>query len=237
MTRTTSLWTREVPEAIVGQETNPYQAPSGVADESPPNAYGPFQSLIPLTRSLIPWLWLSALGEVVGVVWEWVQLYGLLGDAVPSAFGIWAPFFPRLGPFFVCAILFARYLYRSNANCRALGVGSMSYSPAAMVWWHFVPFAHLFVPYLAVKEVVFASFPEGNVEEVLRRVLWWWSCWAGSSISVYLAVLVEPGSLPERMLGLLASATFVASSILAVGVVKSLAERQDSTARSQGLAS
>jgi hypothetical protein len=204
-----------------GDSTNPYQAPSRRADDSLHQPYGPYLSLSPLLSGLTVWLWLCAVGEAVGVLVEWTR-------ALPAWF--YLPL--RLGPFFICALLFSRYLYRSNVNCRALGVGPVSYTPASMVWWHFVPLAHLIVPYLAVREAFSASVVDSDTDEVPASALWWWLCWAGSSVSVYAALALRPGSGAGLWLSLSASLAYIASCVLAVDVARTLAALQDSTARS-----
>ena len=55
------------------------------------------------------------------------------------------------------AIVFFIWLYRANANVRALGADDMMGSPGLGVGWFFIPLANLFMPYMTVRDIWRAS--------------------------------------------------------------------------------
>src|SRR5262245_61248809 len=55
------------------------------------------------------------------------------------------------------AVLFLRWIHRANWNARALGAQGMEFSPGWSIGWYFVPFANLWKPYQAMREIWRAS--------------------------------------------------------------------------------
>ena len=54
-------------------------------------------------------------------------------------------------------ILFLVWIHRANYNARKLGAQDLQFTPGWCVGWFFVPFANLWKPYQAMKEIVKAS--------------------------------------------------------------------------------
>lgn len=89
------------------------------------------------------------------------------------------------------AILFLRYLWRANHNARELVGGDLQYTPGSCAWWFFVPFANLYKPFRAVKEIWNASDPwydpqTGGGGSVLLNL--WWGLWIIVGISCNISV-------------------------------------------------
>ena len=81
-----------------------------------------------------------------------------------------------------CVILFCMWVYRANANARALGAEEMRFSPGWSVGWFFIPIANLFVPFQAVNEIYRASDPEHDgrswkTNKTPALLGWWWGFW------------------------------------------------------------
>lgn len=83
--------------------------------------------------------------------------------------------------YFITAVVFGRWIYRMNANARALGANYMTFTPGWAVGWYFVPVACLWKPYQAMREIWRASkVPKHSQND--RIVGWWWACWIVSNI-------------------------------------------------------
>ncbi len=83
--------------------------------------------------------------------------------------------------FIVVGILFLRWTYFSNRNASALGAYNLEFTPGWAAGWYFIPFATLWKPYQALKEVFKASHPdftddwrEAPRPDVLPL---WWALW------------------------------------------------------------
>lgn len=104
--------------------------------------------------------------------------------------------------FVVNGILILMWIFRANANVRALGAVRMDYTPAWAVGWYFVPFANLAMPYLALKDVWKASArphdPPGARGPGIVFPLWW-TLWLSSNIAanVGFRLALEAETLSE----------------------------------------
>ncbi len=86
--------------------------------------------------------------------------------------------------FAVTTWVFGRWIYRANCNARALHARSMTFTPGWSVGWYFVPFACLWKPYQAMRELWKASKnPQHWQDERANPILgWWWASWIISNI-------------------------------------------------------
>ena len=83
----------------------------------------------------------------------------------------------------VLAVIFiGRWIYYSGKNVRLLGASAMKITPGWAVGWYFVPFANLWKPYQAMKEIWKASANPLDWERQMRSPLLpvWWSFWVVS---------------------------------------------------------
>jgi hypothetical protein len=83
--------------------------------------------------------------------------------------------------YFLTVVVFGRWIYRMNANARALGADYMRFTPGWSVGWYFVPLACLWKPYEAMKEIWRASKVSKRSQND-RIVGWWWGGWIVSNI-------------------------------------------------------
>jgi hypothetical protein len=143
--------------------------------------------------------------------------------------------------FLATAVVWSMFVHRCNANARALGVQGMEYTPGWAVGWYFVPFANLFKPFHATKEIYQATDPTADARNWRWRPVpsllgWWWGVWVFSNI---LGGVIGRLSLASTPLPLPVSAGLdvvdglldVVLVVLAIRVVRALAERQEQKAR------
>lgn len=101
------------------------------------------------------------------------------GDLVVALIGLF-----QMVVFLSTAVFFLMWVYRVNKNARALGADWMTFTPGWSVGWFFIPFANLWKPYQAMKEIWQASFsPTRQDESVSVSILSaWWTLWLLSNI-------------------------------------------------------
>jgi hypothetical protein len=134
------------------------------------------------------------------------------------------------------AIAFLRWTYVANANARALGAGDMEYTPGWAVGWYFIPFATLWKPYQAMKEMYRASHPD-------FRDTWreapspaflpvWWGLWLASNLLGRAALRTSVDSdnlqqfLDSSRIMLATDALDIPLTLLAIAVVAQLSIAQ-----------
>lgn len=80
-------------------------------------------------------------------------------------------------------IVFGRWIYVANVNCRGFGATGMKFTPGWAVGGYFVPILNLFRPYQAMKEIWQASSnPRRWENEPVSRILpIWWTLWLVSN--------------------------------------------------------
>lgn len=82
-------------------------------------------------------------------------------------------------------IAFLCWLYRANANARALGATDLMGSPGLSVAWFFIPLAFLFMPYVVVRDTWRASLnpKDWQGQGTPPSVILWWICFLGAAIA------------------------------------------------------
>jgi hypothetical protein len=76
-------------------------------------------------------------------------------------------------------VVFLSWKHRALHNAHALG-GSSLPSPAAAIYWYFVPIANLWMPYVVMRRIFQASYPPaspGEGKPSLSLVTAWWVLW------------------------------------------------------------
>jgi hypothetical protein len=136
--------------------------------------------------------------------------------------------------FFTCAIVFARLVYRANANARHLGATGMRNTPGWAVGWYLVPIAFFWKPYQAMKEIRRASKnPAGWQTEPWTAALpWWWFFWVLTCLIGNVAFRLSMAARTIETLtvatwfNLVAAAVSIPSAILAVSLVREISAMQ-----------
>lgn len=84
---------------------------------------------------------------------------------------------------FITSIIFvAKWVYDSHCNARALGVQNIAYSPLMSVGAFFIPIASLFMPFIAMRDMVNGSFEKANKPTFHWLILLWWTCFVGGTL-------------------------------------------------------
>ena len=87
---------------------------------------------------------------------------------------------PQLVVLLSCYVIAGFWIHRMAANTRFLvGAGKMDYTPGWAVGWFFIPFANLWKPYQAMKEVWVLNADGGRGAGPMAGVLLplWWFLW------------------------------------------------------------
>jgi hypothetical protein len=224
-------------------DVNPYQAPTA-APESP--AFGSHEHHYVdqggRVGLLIGLLAAGAILSVVAGVSTWMEI-DLLERASRGSFdmaeaeandsrqlliGI-----SETGLYLVTVVVFAMFLVRANKNARALSGESLEVAPSWMVWWFVIPFANLFKPYVAVREVWERS--KGAAPPLLGL---WWAAWiAGNILGQISWRMSDPDDAIPQLLTtdkvvLAGEVVGIASALLALWMVRSLHQGQQQHHRS-----
>jgi hypothetical protein len=143
--------------------------------------------------------------------------------------------------FLAAAVTWSTFVHRCNANARALGVQGMEFTPGWTVGWYFVPFANLYKPFQATKEIYQATDPAADAQSWRFRPVpsllgWWWGAWIFSNVLGgvigRLSLRSDPAALSVSAgLDVVDGLLDVALCLLAIRVVRALAERQEQKAR------
>ena len=104
--------------------------------------------------------------------------------------------FVQTAVFITSAILILVWIHRTAVNVRQLGVTGLRFTPGWCVGWYFIPFASLWKPYQAMKEIWRASADPSNWQGVRRSTLlpWWWLCWLIWNVASSIAARMSLGA-------------------------------------------
>lgn len=106
----------------------------------------------------------------------------------------------------VTIIFFSMWIYRAAANIVAAGTVGFDYTPGWAVGWYFIPFANLFKPFAAMRQIWNASHGgQGDqLEQAEGLLALWWGTWLLSNIAsnISLRLTINPDSAAELETGL-----------------------------------
>jgi Domain of unknown function (DUF4328) len=137
-------------------------------------------------------------------------------------------------------IVWLVWQHRAHANLHAARVPGLEFSPGWAVGCWFIPVANLVTPFGTVRELVKASAadPAWRQARTWPVIGWWRACLvvdavAGSAVGVVAAIRSDDPMSAESLinldrLGLVLIAPSVAAAILAILIVRSVAQRQSS---------
>jgi len=140
------------------------------------------------------------------------------------------------GPFIlinvVSYIIAAIWIYRVNYNVRCLGATQLVFTPGNSVLWYFIPFANLWKPYQAMKEIFIKSH---NLNENVNKINnapgyfpLWWFCWIVGSIlaQVELRLTLRAQTLDDiiiyTVIGIISSTILLGNWFLFFKIVKQI---------------
>lgn len=123
-------------------------------------------------------------------------------------------------------IVFARWIYVAGRNLVEAGMDELDFTPAARIWWFFVPVASLFKPFQGMRELWNASrnvWPHDTNESLVSV---WWGLWLlANFVGYFVAVLSQEG---QGLLGLwLSCAAEIAVAVVAIAMIRGITRGQE----------
>lgn len=148
--------------------------------------------------------------------------------------------------FIGAAVSFLMWLYRAYQNLLSLGAVKTEYPPSWAVGGFFIPFANLFVPYKAVREIWVRSGPKLKEpgEEFWQKsgssslIEWWWGLWLVSNIinrvaGTYSGRATTADQLfTAAKLEIVSDGLYLAAGVLAIMVIRGIDRRQELRSKS-----
>ena len=79
----------------------------------------------------------------------------------------------------ISGFLILKWIYRANLFARRMGADGMEYSPGWSIGWYFIPFANIWKPFDAFREIWNATRdPQNWKAQTTPSILrWWWFFW------------------------------------------------------------
>ena len=171
--------------------SNPYEGPKAELEDQPAyRSHATFRDSTGLTKWTKRFLYAQIVVAVMAIVSSALE-YALLSDFATGAYssqeraiadgeasdarqslvGI-----AQVLVLLISGFLILRWIYIANFNARQLGAAGMVFSPGWSVGWYFIPFANLWKPYQAMKEIWLASSnPQSWKNQPVAPLLrWWW---------------------------------------------------------------
>ena len=241
--------------------SNPYESPATPPVAAPPLVpgaqspwpYRPASTIVAwltgLFWTIIVLLALMLATEVLAVtvmsdVIEQFNASGEVAELSPSVIGYFAAMgcvgFMTLPIYIAIVVLYCVWINRANKNARSLGAQDMKISPGWSVGWFFIPFANLWMPYKAVREIYLASRPGVKGTQWMHQgapaiLGWWWAFWLLSNFSgnAELRMSMSEYSEVNQMavwFGIVNSVSSIAAAYLCLRIVRSIHARQEETA-------
>lgn len=137
-----------------------------------------------LTRMLYIYTFIVGCAILADIYW-WIEYANysssqdvsevyLASDMVNGVVGI-----TQSGVYIALAVIFLKWIYRINKNLSVRSSTRMEFTPGWSIGWYFIPFANLFKPYQAMKEIWKSAHQEWAVKSSILG--WWWFLWLTSS--------------------------------------------------------
>lgn len=202
-------------------ETNPYQSPSPFSDRMELPAAAAHAGFATPRFVVVPLLYV---GAVTSMLHGFTLLSQLWLISRMDGGGDWSQDEVDMNDMLVGsgAILFVvlyvatiiawwRWQLRAAHNLRAFGRRHFDFTPGWTIGWFFVPFANLFKPYQAMKEIYLASEPTVDVDGPQFGLVggsalvgWWWAFWLLGNFAGRASA-----RLPEETLDQIRTASFI----------------------------
>jgi len=128
--------------------------------------------------------------------------------------------------------LWVLFHYRAAKNLRALGHTGLVHTPAAQVYWWFVPIANLFMPFGATAELIRASESQDDSWVFTPKpssMAFWWALHIGAKILSGISsrlVFIEGMEYWGAVLNLLYLPLLIGSTVLYVGYLHRICNGQ-----------
>ncbi len=140
----------------------------------------------------------------------------------------------------ITGILTLVWIYRVNSNAHALTVRPMEFSPAWAVGWNFVPFASLWKPFQAMREIWNMSKSPGTETAATPAIMrWWWGLWIVNNIFSQLSarLMSDTGAqnAASDVTGMIANATSIGACIFLLVMMRRIAGWQTEAAHADAV--
>ena len=133
-------------------------------------------------------------------------------------------------------VLFCFFMPRANRNASSFG-SFMNISPGWAAGWFFIPFANLWMPYQAMREIWQGSDPDPSVPKaaapVSGLIKWWWGMYLAHNIGGWMVALASKGAkqaqdlINSSSVDMVDSVLSIIAALLAAATVRAVARRQD----------
>jgi hypothetical protein len=225
---------------------NPYSPPAAsIETAGAPAAIG-YKSASPLAKAITVVMGLDVVVELCNDVNSFVTI-GVMkrvvaGEVVDSA--ELTAIDLRTGAIGVLVLLillaggalFCLFMPRANRNASRFG-SLMSISPRWAAGWFFIPFANLWMPYQAMKEIWQGSDPDPNERPALVQVpgllKWWWAMYLAHNVGGWVVYIASKDAkqaqdlINSSTIDIGSSALSIVAALLAAATVRAVARRQD----------
>jgi len=194
---------------------------------------------------------LAFLGANIVLDTAYALLCLVIGVVYPDYFNLNAPFAPgekavdmamigvgllQIPAYLTTAILFCCWIYRTNANARALGARGMEVTPGWAVGWWFIPIFNLWKPLYATREVFFASDPDRGPTDWNRASTpavfgLWWAAWLFSGVIGHIDSNMAMSNDPDiahasSWTGIAAGLLSVCAALFVIQIIRQIDQRQ-----------
>lgn len=225
-------------------QSGPPPVPQGTFAAEYTFAKNPFR----LTQALKVMLWVQMGVAVIKILID----FGLMslagsGNITPEAAGA---HYARqgmigllyLGVFIATGIIFLKWIYRANLNCRGFGANDMKFTPGWSIGYYFIPILNLIRPYQAMKEIwQVSNDPKNWQSQQGSGVLsWWWRLWIISNVLSHMTFRMSmnvnsPSSLgAATMVSIISSLVEMLLIFVAMTMVTKIIEKQSTLTKTNG---
>lgn len=176
---------------------NPYQAPDTTPSAPVDRAYKDADTLTLLVKLCMAGSIVGAAANIVTSVRQQArfaraQSNGLSLEEAYAQLGLEFFTAPLMQMLFLLAgyVIVSVWIHRISSNTRALvGPRYMDFTPAWAVGWYFIPFANLWKPYQAIRELWTLNFAKhpAHPGEANALLPVWWFLWLGWNAASNLA--------------------------------------------------
>ncbi len=143
--------------------------------------------------------------------------------------------------YIISGILILTWIYRANYNARHLGARDMAFTPGWSIGWYFIPIAHLWKPYQAMKEIwKTSSNPQSWSSQSVSSLLpWWWFLWIvdGMFASISFRLVLQAEEINELMVANVVTQLSVVIgiplSLIVIAIINRVHEMQMSHAKAE----
>lgn len=176
---------------------------------------------------------------VIIMLWIGIALHG--GEIVTALLelaGITEPSFGEdLGPYGIAVLssfaflvltyfVFGRWIWIASKNLWDHGGYHLEFTPASCIWWYAIPFANLFKPFQAMREIWNNSVgsPDTYSTETPTLLKIWWGTWLVAAITENISARLSGST--ALIFGCVAALISIVCIICAMQIVRGVTEAQ-----------